>query len=241
MRIMKEKVKGAVLVMNEKVKKLLAGEGENYILPFFWQHGEDEATLRKYMRVIHEANTGAVCIESRPHPDFLGDKWWADMDAILDEAEKLGMKVWILDDSHFPTGFANGAMKGSSDAHARKSIVRQEIPLAGSGEMTIDLKPYRKARPWQPTEIEKHTRQEAMTACADSIEKMTQLLKTYFFDMLGMEVQINVISTDTMRAAQKEPEKYKDLVVRIAGFSVFFVEMHRTGQNDLISRTELSM
>ena len=36
-------------------------------------------------------------------------------------------------------------------------------------------------------------------------------------------------------------KKYKDLVVRIAGFSVYFVEMHRTGQNDLISRTELSM
>jgi formate C-acetyltransferase len=44
-----------------------------------------------------------------------------------------------------------------------------------------------------------------------------------------------------MRAAQKNPEEYRDLVVRIAGFSVYFVEMHRTGQNDLISRTELSM
>ncbi|MBR6311932.1 MAG: hypothetical protein IKR51_03035, partial [Oscillospiraceae bacterium] len=75
----------------------------------------------------------------------------------------------------------------------------------------------------------------------EGVEKLCSLLKTYFFDMLGMEVQINVVSTDTMRAAQKEPEKYKDLVVRIAGFSVFFVEMHRTGQNDLISRTELSM
>ena len=59
--------------------------------------------------------------------------------------------------------------------------------------------------------------------------------------MMGMEVQINVISTATMRAAQQDPDKYKDLVVRIAGFSVYFVEMHRTGQNDLISRTELSM
>ena len=76
---------------------------------------------------------------------------------------------------------------------------------------------------------------------ADSIEKMTQLLKTYFFDMLGMEVQINIVSAETMRAAQKNPEEYKDLVVRIAGFSVYFVEMHRTGQNDLISRTELSL
>ena len=59
------------------------------------------------MRAIHEANIGAVCVESRPHPDFCGEKWWQDMDVILDEARKRGMKVWILDDSHFPTGFAN--------------------------------------------------------------------------------------------------------------------------------------
>ncbi len=76
---------------------------------------------------------------------------------------------------------------------------------------------------------------------ADSVEKLRTLLKTYFFDFLGMEVQINVVSAETMRAAQKNPEEYRDLVVRIAGFSVYFVEMHRTGQNDLISRTELSM
>ena len=76
---------------------------------------------------------------------------------------------------------------------------------------------------------------------SDGVEKLTQLLKTYFFDYLGMEVQINVISAETMRAAQKNPEQYKDLVVRIAGFSVYFVEMHRNGQNDVISRTELSM
>ncbi len=76
---------------------------------------------------------------------------------------------------------------------------------------------------------------------ADGVQKLRSMLETYFFDMMGMEVQINVISTATMRAAQKDPDKYKDLVVRIAGFSVYFVEMHTTGQNDLISRTELSM
>lgn len=38
--------------MNRKVKDLLAGRGGNYILPFFWQHGEEEATLREYVRVI---------------------------------------------------------------------------------------------------------------------------------------------------------------------------------------------
>jgi formate C-acetyltransferase len=76
---------------------------------------------------------------------------------------------------------------------------------------------------------------------ADSVRKLVSLLKTYFFDMLGMEVQINIVSAETMRAAQKDPESYKNLVVRIAGFSVYFVEMHTSGQNDLISRTELSL
>ena len=83
--------------MSEKVKALLNGKGGNYIFPFFWQHGETEEVLRTYMRVIHEANIGAVCVESRPHPDFCGEQWWHDMDIILEEAKKYGMKVWILD------------------------------------------------------------------------------------------------------------------------------------------------
>ena len=97
--------------MSEKVKALLNGKGGNYIFPFFWQHGETEEVLRTYMRVIHEANIGAVCVESRPHPDFAASSGGIDMDIILEEAKKYGMKVWILDDSHFPTGYANGAMK----------------------------------------------------------------------------------------------------------------------------------
>jgi len=94
-----------------RLNDVLNGKGENYILPFFWQHGEEEETLRHYMNVIHNANIGAVCVESRPHPDFVGPKWWQDMDVILEEAKKLNMKVWILDDEHFPTGYAAGAIK----------------------------------------------------------------------------------------------------------------------------------
>ena len=108
--------------MSKTIQRLLAGETDNHMLPFFWQHGEDEATLRDYMRAIHEANCGAVCVESRPHPDFCGPKWWADMDIILDEARKRGMKVWILDDSHFPTGYANGAVETVPAELCRQSI-----------------------------------------------------------------------------------------------------------------------
>ena len=74
----------------------------------------------------------------------------------------------------------------------------------------------------------------------EGIKKLTQLIQTYF-GLGGMEMQINVVSADTLRAAQKNPEEYKNLVVRVAGFSAYFVELHETGQNDLISRTELSM
>ena len=58
------------------MKRLLENKGNNYIFPFFWQHGESEGVLREYMKVIRESNIRAVCVESRPHPDFLGEKWW---------------------------------------------------------------------------------------------------------------------------------------------------------------------
>ena len=80
--------------MDRKVKRLLKNKGGNYIFPFFWQHGEAEEVLREYMKVIRESNIRAVCVESRPHPDFLGEKWWKDMDVILDEAIFLpGMRM----------------------------------------------------------------------------------------------------------------------------------------------------
>lgn len=91
-----------------RLKEVLESKEKNYILPFFWQHGEDEMTLRKYMEQIYESGMKAICIEARPHPDFAGDGWWKDLDIILDEAKSRNMKVWILDDSHFPTGYANG-------------------------------------------------------------------------------------------------------------------------------------
>ncbi len=74
----------------------------------------------------------------------------------------------------------------------------------------------------------------------DGIKKLSQLIQTYF-ELGGMELQINVISSETLRDAQKRPEEYKNLVVRVAGFSAYFVEMHVAAQNDLISRTVLEM
>jgi formate C-acetyltransferase len=51
-------------------------------------------------------------------------------------------------------------------------------------------------------------------------------------------VQINVISSDTLRAAQKEPEKYRDLMVKVAGYNAFFTQLSKQLQDSIIARTE---
>ena len=71
--------------------------------------------------------------------------------------------------------------------------------------------------------------------------KLRALMETYFFNLGGMQLQMNIVSADTMRAAQADPAAYKDLVVRIAGFSAYFVEVFKAAQDDLIRRTELSL
>lgn len=55
----------------------------------------------------------------------------------------------------------------------------------------------------------------------------------------GMHVQFNIMSADKMRAAQKNPQQYKDMLVRVAGYSAYFVELGKPLQDDLIQRTEL--
>ena len=65
-------------------------------------------------------------------------------------------------------------------------------------------------------------------------------METYFKNG-GMELQLNIVSAETLKNAQKKPEEYKDLVVRVAGFSAYFVEVYKEAQDDLIRRTEMAI
>ena len=71
----------------------------------------------------------------------------------------------------------------------------------------------------------------------ESMQKVREMMQTYF-DMGGMELQFNVVDTDTLRKAQEDPDEYKDLIVRIAGYSAYFVELDRVSQDDIIARNE---
>ena len=70
-----------------------------------------------------------------------------------------------------------------------------------------------------------------------SLEKFVAYLRGYF-DQKGMHVQYNVVSRETLIDAQKNPEKYKNLVVRVAGYSALFTSLSRSLQDDIINRTE---
>lgn len=70
-------------------------------------------------------------------------------------------------------------------------------------------------------------------------ENLINLMGTYF-EKGGMQSQFNVTSKETLLAARKNPEKYKNLMVRVAGYSAYFTELSEELQNDLIGRTELS-
>ena len=71
----------------------------------------------------------------------------------------------------------------------------------------------------------------------DGIEKLAHLIRAYF-KLDGHHVQFNVIKAETLRAAQKHPEKNRDLIVRVAGYSDYFVDLGPELQNEIIARTE---
>lgn len=65
---------------------------------------------------------------------------------------------------------------------------------------------------------------------------LDSVVKT-FFDNMGEHIQINVVDDQTLRAAQKEPEKYRNLLVRVAGYLAYFTELDKSVQDNIIART----
>lgn len=85
-----------------------------------------------------------------------------------------------------------------------------------------------------PLTIELH---DSVFKNEDSIRKTAMFIKSYF-DLGGHQMQINAVNRDTLLAAKKNPEKYRNLIVRVWGWSGYFVELDEIYQNHIIKRTE---
>jgi formate C-acetyltransferase len=75
------------------------------------------------------------------------------------------------------------------------------------------------------------------TLAGDAIDKLAHLIRAYF-RMNGHHMQFNVVNAETLRKAQENPQRYRDLIVRVAGYSDYFIDVGRDLQNEIISRTQ---
>jgi formate C-acetyltransferase len=69
------------------------------------------------------------------------------------------------------------------------------------------------------------------------LDKLSHLIRSYF-KLDGHHIQLNVVSADTLKEAQRNPVKYRDLIVRVAGYSDYFVDLSPELQDEIIRRTE---
>lgn len=69
-------------------------------------------------------------------------------------------------------------------------------------------------------------------------QKLIMLLRAFFNKLHGYHIQYNVVSRETLIDAQQHPEKHRDLIVRVAGYSAFFNVLSKATQDDIIERTE---
>lgn len=120
--------------MDKRILDCLQGKQGSYILPFLWLHGESQERVRQEMLAIKNSGISQFCAESRPYEEFCREKWWDDFGFILKTAKELGMRVWLLDDKKFPTGYANGYLERPENAHLRKRLIR-EIQIDAQGPM----------------------------------------------------------------------------------------------------------
>lgn len=117
---------------------------------------------------------------------------------------------------------SSGASQGK-DKHGPTALINSvtNFPMeeAGNG-MVLDVK-------FTPSLLEEETGKQALRS----------LIGTYFHKG-GMEMQISVVSGETLRAAQEHPENYADLIVRVSGFSAYFCSLRKATQDEIIKRTE---
>lgn len=103
---------------------------ENYIFPFMWIRDGETEKLSEHIDIIQKSGCNAICVESRTHEHFCEKEWWIDFGLILDECQKRGMEVWLLDDKNFPTGYAAGAVEKNPEL-GQFSLIEKHVDVIG--------------------------------------------------------------------------------------------------------------
>jgi formate C-acetyltransferase len=167
-------------------------------------------------------------------------RFWAEKTVTLDSpygAKYVPTAISIT--AHAPGGVLTGATpdgRYAGDPLADGTM----SPMRGRDTrgVTASLKSAAKIDqvPYQATLLNMKFHPSALKS-TDDMKKLSALIKTYF-SLDGKHMQFNVVNRQTLIEAQQHPENYRDLTVRMAGFSAYFVQLNRVTQDDIIGRTE---
>ncbi len=186
-------------------------------------------------------------------PKYGNDDDYVDLIAVeltnyfCDEVKNLGT-TW-RGGSYLPTfegtagNVAEGLVTGATpDGRKRGEALADNIsPMAGTDVQgvttmlrSIGKLDHSKARHGNILNVKFHP-----TALrGEGVKKLADLIRTYLVDLKGWQIQFNILSADTLRDAQEHPEKYRDLVVKVAGYCAQFIHLDKKLQDQIILRTE---
>ncbi len=115
----------------KRLQELFRGDFPGYLTPLCWTHGEDESVMRHLIGQMNENGINEFVLESRPHPDFLGDQWWRDVDVVIDEAKKRNMRVWFFDDNKYPSGYSAGKIRDHHPEYLKVYLDERHLDAVG--------------------------------------------------------------------------------------------------------------
>ncbi|GAA0592340.1 hypothetical protein HPO96_05565 [Kribbella sandramycini] len=137
------------------------------IAPLLWHHGEDPETIVREIEAIASSGIRAFVLEPRPHPDYLGPRYWSDVDVVLAAARERDLKVWFFDDGRFPSGWVSGRVSERPDLVKRHLAAHRldvQGPRAGASVS---------AKHWLPDGITLHAVVAVRRDSVDTIDSDT--------------------------------------------------------------------
>ena len=203
------------------------GKEINKMLSEAPKYGNDEDYVDSLMTASFRFMCDEVCKykTTRYGRGPIGGVWQPSVSSVSSNVPH-GMKVGALPDGRYansPLADTTSPMHGTDvngPTAALKSVSKLPSMLVAGGQLlTMRL---------NPTSIQKE----------GGKEKLVYMLRTFLGDLKGMHIQFNMINSETLRDAQQHPDEYKDLMVRVAGYSALFTPLDPELQNDIIARTE---
>lgn len=108
-----------------------APQASHALNPLFWQRGDSHEAIGEEMERMKSVGINDFVVEPRPHPDYLGEGWWRDVDFIINKAEELDMLVWFFDDGVYPSGCAFGKLAEKYPEHTKRFLAEEHMDAVG--------------------------------------------------------------------------------------------------------------